>query len=144
MLGLSVIRLQLVVADRPGRRDSSVMANLTKVFFAQTKESSAVELRVTTNEIIGVRMKFPTFAVSPRLFRVVFSFEVYSAGAPIVFFTRNVIAALEKNNLLARRREAVSKCASACTRADDDYVVMIISGHDATSSFGVTARSSFN
>src|ERR1043166_8555919 len=94
-LGFCVIRLQLVVADRPGRRDSAVMSNLTKVFLSQTKESSAVELRVTTNEIIGVRMEFRAFAIAPRLFRVVFAFEIYGPRAPVVLLTRNVIAALE-------------------------------------------------
>src|SRR5215467_13023515 len=63
MLGLRVIRLQLVVANGPGRRDTAVMANLTKVFLSQTKESSAVELCVTTNEIICMRMQFLTFTV---------------------------------------------------------------------------------
>src|SRR5262245_41308136 len=65
MLGFRVIRFQFVVTDRPSRRDPAVMPNLTKVFLSQPKESSAVELRVTTNEIIGVRMKFLTFAVAP-------------------------------------------------------------------------------
>src|ERR1051326_3563925 len=73
MFGLCVILVQLVVTDGAGRRDSAVMSNLTKVFISQTKESSAVELRVTTNEIIGVRMEFRAFAIAPRLFRVVFA-----------------------------------------------------------------------
>src|SRR5215213_796169 len=56
MLGFRVIRFQLVVADGPGRRDATVMTNLTEVFFSQTEESRAVELRVTTDEVIRVRV----------------------------------------------------------------------------------------
>src|SRR6185369_2577921 len=95
MLGFRVIRFQVVVADRPGRRDSAVMTNLTKVFLSQTKESRAVKLRVTANKVIRVRMKLFTFAVAPRLFRVVPALEVYGARAPVVLLTRNVLAALE-------------------------------------------------
>src|SRR6185369_6721544 len=102
MLCLGVIRLQLFVADGPCRRDPAVMSNLTKVFFSQTKESSAVKLRVTTNEIIRVRMKLLAQVVAPRLFRVVFRFEIYGARAPVVLLTRNVIAAFEEKDLLAR------------------------------------------
>src|SRR5262245_20963206 len=52
MLGFGVIRLQLVVTNRPGRRDSAVMSNLAEVFLAQAKESSAVEFGVAADEII--------------------------------------------------------------------------------------------
>src|SRR6185369_11495853 len=141
MLGFCVIRLELVVADRPGRGDPTVMPNLTEVFFSQTKECGAVKLRVTPDEIIRVRMKFLAFAVAPRFFRVVFAFEVYGARAPVVLFTRNVIAALEEKNLLARGRETVSQRAAARARADDDYVVVIVAAHDDAPT-EVTARSS--
>src|SRR5678815_1186786 len=129
MLGPGVIMLQLVVADGPCRRDPTVMSNLTEVFFSQTDESSAVKLCVTTIEIIRVRMKFLAFVVAPRFFRVVFRFEIYGARAPVVLLTRNVIAALEEKDLLARGREAVGQRASARARADDDYVVVIVAGH---------------
>src|ERR1044072_8471015 len=94
MLGFCVIRFEFVVADRPGGGDSTMMPKLAEVLFSQTKESSAVELRVTTDEIILVRMKHLTFPIAPRFFRVVFAFEIYGARAPVVLFTWNVIAAL--------------------------------------------------
>jgi hypothetical protein len=109
MLRSRVIRLELVVTDRPGGRDTTVMSNLTKVFLSQTKQSGAVELRVTTDEIVRVRMQLLAVAVAPRFFRVVFGLEVYGARAPVVLFTRNVIAAFEEQDLLARGREAVSQ-----------------------------------
>src|SRR6185369_14476324 len=141
MFGSRVIRLELVVTDRPRGGDSAVMPNLTEVFFPQTKERGAVELRVTTDEIIRVRMEFFTFVVAPCFFRVVFAFEVYGTRTPVVLFTRNVIAALEEKNLLARGRETVSQRAAARARADDDYVVVIVAAHDDAPT-EVTARSS--
>ena len=113
MLGFGVIRFQLVVTDRPGGRDSAVMTNLSEVLFSQTKERRAVELCVTADEIIRVRMKFLAVAIAPRLFGVVFPFEIYGARAPVVLFTRNVIAALEEKDLSCPRARV---CKPACRR----------------------------
>src|SRR5690349_25083373 len=142
MLGLCVIRFQLVVADGPCGGDSAVMPNLTEVFFPQTKESSTVELRVTANKIIRVRVQRLAFAIAPRLFRVVFRFEVYGARAPVVLLARNIVTAFQDQDLLARGREFVGQRAATRARADDNYVVMIVAGHDHTPSAGVTAHSS--
>src|SRR5262245_25469002 len=105
------------------------MPNFTKVFLSQPRESSAVGVRGTTDELIRMRMKLLAFVVTPCLFSVVFRLEVYGARAPVVLLTRNVIAALKEKDLLARGREAVGQRASARARADDDYVVVIIAGH---------------
>src|SRR6185503_18005125 len=67
MLGLCVIRFELVVADGPGGRDSAVMPNLAKVFLAQPKQSRAVKLRVAPDEVVRVRMKFLTITIAPCL-----------------------------------------------------------------------------
>src|SRR5215216_5611826 len=142
MLRLCVIRLQLVIADGPRGRDAAVMTNLTKVFLSQTKERCAVEFGVAANEVIRMRMQLLAVAVAPRLFGVVFTFEIYGARAPVLLFPRNVIAAFEEQGLLAGGREFVGECAATRARADDDYVVVIVTGHDALRSWGVTARSS--
>src|SRR6185369_602015 len=101
------------VADGPGGRDSAVMPNLAKVFLAQPKQSRAVKLRVAPDEVVRVRMKFLTITIAPCLFGVVLRLEIYSARAPVVLLTRNVIATLEEKNLLARGRELVNQRASA-------------------------------
>src|SRR5690349_6670589 len=132
MLGLRVIRLELVVADGPCGRDSAMMPNLTEVFFTQSKERSAVELRVTANEIIRVRVQLFAFAIAPRLFRVVSRFEVYGARAPVVLLAWNIVAAFQDQDLLARGREFVGQRAATRARADDDYDVVIVAGHDHT------------
>src|SRR6185295_10564509 len=70
MLGLRVIRFQFVIADWPGGRDAAVMTDLAKVFLSQTEERRAVELCVTTNEIVSVRVQLLPFTVEPCLFGV--------------------------------------------------------------------------
>src|SRR5690242_3285501 len=77
IFGLGVIRFQLVIADGPRGRDTTVMTNLAKVLLSQTEECRAVELCVTTHKIIRVRVQLLPFTVAPRLFGVVFRFEIY-------------------------------------------------------------------
>src|SRR5689334_23123800 len=88
-----------------------------------------------------MRMQLLTFAVAPRLFRVVFRFEIYGARAPVVFFTRNVVTAFQEKDLLAGGREFVCERAATRARADDDYVVVIIVAHDALRAWGLIAWS---
>src|ERR1041384_4910952 len=142
MLGLRVIRFELVIADGPRGRDSAVMANLTEVFSTQTKESSAVKLRIPTDKVVGVRVQFLAIAIAPRLFSVVFPFEVYGARAPVVLLTRDIIAPLEKKNLFARGRECVSQCAAARGRANAASFELTVAGHGGLRPAGVTEYSS--
>ena len=56
-LGLGVVRLELVVADRPRRRDAAVMPQLAEVLSPQPEQRRAVELRVAADVVVGVRMQ---------------------------------------------------------------------------------------
>src|SRR5947207_2321481 len=49
VFSLSVIWLHLVIANGPPGRDAAVMANLSKVFFAQAEQSRAVEFCIAPN-----------------------------------------------------------------------------------------------
>lgn len=42
MLGLHVVRLKIGVVDRPGRRDATVMSDLTEVLRTQPEQGSTV------------------------------------------------------------------------------------------------------
>ena len=76
VLGLRVVRLQIVVGDRPGRRDSAMMPDLAEVLLAQTEERRAVELGVAADVIVGVRMQLLAVAVVPVLLGLVLAFDV--------------------------------------------------------------------
>src|SRR4029078_10433237 len=45
LLGLCVVRLEVVVGDRPGRRRAVVVDQLTEILLAKAVERRAVELR---------------------------------------------------------------------------------------------------
>src|SRR5262249_28317964 len=71
-LGFEVVRLEVVIGDRPRRRDSTKVADFAEIFLAQTKESRAVEFRVPADVVIRVRMERFAVLVAPFLFRLVF------------------------------------------------------------------------
>src|SRR5215510_11796494 len=130
VFSLGVVRLQFVITNRPSRRNAAVMTNLAKIFFPQTKQCCAVKFGVAANVIVRVRMQFLTVRVTPGFLRVVPGFEVNGARAPVVLLARYVITTLKQQNLLAGWRELVSQRAATRACADDDYVVMIVCGHN--------------
>ena len=65
MLGLRVVRLQIVIGDRPRRRNAAVMPELAEVFLAQTKQRRAVELRIAADVVVRVRMQLLAVVVAP-------------------------------------------------------------------------------
>ena len=85
ILGPGVVRLEVVVADRPGRRDPAVVANLTEVLLAEAEQRRPVEFRVAADVIVGVWVKRLAVPVAPHFLGVVSGFDVDCARAPVVF-----------------------------------------------------------
>src|SRR6266516_4013760 len=102
VFSLRVIGLEVVIADRPLRRDSSVMPEFAKVFLAQSEQRSAVKLRVPANVVVGVGMEVLALFVEPRLFGVVVALDIDELGVPIRFFARNIVAAFEDEDSFPR------------------------------------------
>ena len=69
--GVGVVRLQLSVRNRPGRRDPAEMFYLSKIFFTETKQRRAVKFGVAADIIIRVRMQLCPIDVPPKLFGVI-------------------------------------------------------------------------
>src|SRR5437588_188695 len=55
ILRLSVVGLEIVIADRPRRRNSSVVTQFTKIFFAQSEQCSPITLCVAAHVVVEVR-----------------------------------------------------------------------------------------
>ena len=55
MLGLGVVRLEIVVLDRPRRRDPAMVADLAEVLRTQPEQCCAVELRVPADVVVHLR-----------------------------------------------------------------------------------------
>ena len=57
LLREGVVRLELVVGDRPGRRDAVVMLQLAEVLLAQPVKGRAVEFRRTADVVVDARLE---------------------------------------------------------------------------------------
>ena len=57
LLGLRVVRLEHVVADRPGGRDPAVVLQLAEVLLAQPVQRGAVELGRAADEVVDLRLE---------------------------------------------------------------------------------------
>src|SRR5208283_1945219 len=126
ILGLRVVGLEIAVGDGPCWRDPATMVNFAEVALAQAKQRRPVKLGVAAHVVVGVRMKVVTVLVEPRLFGVVVGVDIYNLGVPVGLFALNIVAALQDEDALARRREMIRQGASAGACADDDYVVAVV------------------
>src|SRR3989454_7254737 len=123
LLGPRVVRLQVLVGDRPRGRDPAVMLDLPEVLAPQPEERGAVELRVAADIVVRVRVELPTVPVAPYFLGGVLALEVHGPRIPVVLLAGHVITALEDEDLLARRREGIRERAASGAGADDRDVV---------------------
>src|SRR5215470_2817822 len=122
VLSLHVIGLQIFVRDRPSGGNTAVVPNLPEVFFPQAEKRRSIELGVPTNVIVRMRMEVLAVLIEPRLLGVVVTLHVDQLRVPVGFLARNVIAALEDKDSLARRCKMIRQGASPGTGSNDDHV----------------------
>jgi hypothetical protein len=122
---LGVVRLKIVVRERPSGRHSSVMPDLSEVLAPEAEERGAKEFGVATDAVVCVRVEWVTVAVAPGVLALVFPFDVDHLWIPVVLLARNVIAPLEHQDPLASACQTVRQRSAARARADDNYVVMV-------------------
>ena len=127
-----VVRLQLVVGDRPGRRDAVVVLQLAEVLLAEPVERGAVHLRRPSDEVVHTGLEGLAAGVVPRVRRDVAVVDEHRFRDPVLELARKPVSALEKEDALSGRREVSGECPTARTRPDDDDVVGL--GHEISSS----------
>ena len=69
LLGLRVIRLHLLVGDRPRGRDPAVMLELAEILLAQPVQRGAVALGRTADEVVHLGLERRAVRVVPRVRR---------------------------------------------------------------------------
>ena len=103
------------------------MPNLVKVSLSEPQQNSSIHLAVATNEIMKAGMKALAIRAVPDLRRLIARIYEHRLAVPILAFTGQVAAALEKENPLAGLRQTPSHGAAARARADNDNIVMFAS-----------------
>ena len=128
VLGLRVVRLELVVRDRPRGRDTVVVLQLAEVPGAQPVERGAVELRRPAHEVVDLRLERLALLVVPRVLGHVAVVDEHVLGEPVLRLAGQPVAALEQEDALARRGEVARERSAARARSDDDHVVRVHRG----------------
>ena len=88
VLGLRVVRLELVVRDRPRGGDAVVVLQLTEVPGAQPVEGGAVELRRPAHEVVDLRLERLALLVVPRVLGHVAVVDEHVLGQPVLRLAR--------------------------------------------------------
>src|SRR5438552_16345897 len=126
VLGLGVVRLQVVVRDRPGGRDAAVVGDLSEVLLAEPDQRGAVELGVPADEVVRAGVELLAVAVVPGLLDVVAVLDLDGTRVPVLLLARDVAAPLEEEDALARGREAIGERPAPRAGPDDDHVVVVV------------------
>src|SRR5919199_2562632 len=129
LLGPGVVRRQVLVADRPRRRDPVVVLDLLEIALAEAEQNRTVDLGVATHVVVGVRPERLAVTVVPHLSRVVALVDEDLAHVPVLFLARQPVAAFEQQNALSRSCESIRQGAAARAGANDDHVVVAVSSH---------------
>src|SRR6516162_2732433 len=67
----------LGVGNWPGRRDATVMLDLSKIFLTQPEQRSAVKFGVAADVVVRMRMQLGAVRVPPEFLGVVTTVGVY-------------------------------------------------------------------
>src|SRR6516162_9431331 len=107
----------------------------SEIFVAEAKQCGSIKLRVAANVIVRVRMERLALGIVPMLLGLILTFEVHQLRIPIGFLARNEVAALENEDLLPRRSQAMCQRSPAGTASNNDDVIMICASHALLLSF---------
>src|ERR1035438_2508329 len=126
MFGLRVVRLEVLIAQWPCRRDAAMVRGFPEVLDTEPQQGRAIHLRVAADVILNAGRKRLAVLVIPRLFGPVLRLDKDSLGIPVVFLTRQVSAPFEHQNPFAGGRQMVRERTTASARTYDDDVVMVV------------------
>src|SRR5207247_9525030 len=93
-LRIGVIESMLLVVNRQGGRDASVVAQLSEVPLPQPKQRRTVKLGVTADVVVGVGVEIVPGRVAPHFLGAVPALEDHGARVPVLLLPRHVFAAL--------------------------------------------------
>src|SRR6185437_13423269 len=101
------------------------MHHLAEVALTQPKERRAVDLGVTANVVVKRGAEGVAGGVRPNLASLVGAVDENGLRAPVLLTARQVIAALQDQDALARRGQTVGQRGATRPAADHDEVMVI-------------------
>ena len=124
LLGLGVVGLHVVVADRPGGREAVVVLQLAEVLTAQPVQRRPVQLGGAAHEVVDLGLERLALVVVPRVGGDVAVVDEHIGGGPVLRLAGQPVAPLQQQDALARRGQVAGQGAAAGAGPDDDDVVV--------------------
>src|SRR5665213_173505 len=125
MLRLAVIGFEDGILQRPRRRNAVLVPDLVEVALPHAKECSAVDLRIAANVVMQAWMEAFAILAVPGLVRLIGAINEDGLRIPVCGRAWEIVTALEKQNALAARCEAMRHGRAAGPAADNNHIVMV-------------------
>ena len=87
MLRLGVVRLEVLIAQWPRRRDAAVVPDFSEVLLAESQQGRAINLGIPADVILNAGVKRLSVLVIPGLLGPILRFEEDGPGIPVVFLS---------------------------------------------------------
>ena len=100
------------------------MHDLLEIAFAQAEQRRAVHLGIAADIIMQPRLEGLAVAGDPGLVDLVFGVDEHRLGIPVIHLARQIVAAFQDQDPLARGGQPLRQRRSAGAAADDDQVVV--------------------
>ncbi len=127
MFSLGIVGGEVGEADGPGRGDPAGVLDLLEVALAQAHEGRAVEAGVSAHPVVGVGGEGLVVLVVPLFLGAIAVLDEHRLGVPVLRLPGQVLAPLQDQDGLARRRQPLGQGRTPGPGADDDHVEM--AGH---------------
>src|SRR5260370_23950422 len=102
LFSFCVVGFHLVVADRPGGRDTVMMAQFAEIFFALAIERSSVQLGRAADAIVHLGLKGLFVFVVPGVRRDIAVLDEHSFAIPVLQLARQPVTTLKQQDAFTR------------------------------------------
>lgn len=117
--------LEIVVRQRPRRRDAVDVLELLQIPRSQAVQRRAVQLGGAADVVVDLRLEGLAVGVVPGVFRDVASLGEHRVRAPVLGLAGQEVAPFQQQDALAAGRERVGQRPAARSGADHDHVVVL-------------------
>src|ERR1700683_4182059 len=124
ILGLRVIRLHILITDRPRGRNAVVMREAAEVLLAQAKQRRTVHFRRPADIMIRARLELLPILVAPKTLRYIAAFHEDLLGAPILRLALEPAAPFHDENAFPRGSQMSRQRSSSGSAAYNDDVII--------------------
>src|SRR5215471_14222291 len=125
LLGLRVIGLHVLVADRPSRRNPIVFAQFSEILSAQAVQGRAVHFGCAAHKVVDLWLEWFPVAVVPGVRRNISVVDKDGLGIPIQGLAPQPVTAFENQDALAGGRQGASQRTAAGAAPDNDHIVIV-------------------